>query len=112
MTTEPTRYEASQSTLALVVGILSVACLPLLGPAAWAVARAELKAIDAGRRDPTNRRVAAAAQVLGIIGSLILVAAVVVGLVVLIIEGPEIIRGIMNRPPDNDGLEAWVRIMH
>lgn len=106
MTTEPTGYEASQSTLGLVLGILAVVCLPLLGPAAWAVARAELKAIDAGRRDPSNRGTARAAQVLGIIGSLILVAAVVVGLVVLIVEGPELLRGITDFPQDNDGLEA------
>lgn len=106
MSSEPTRYEASQSTLALVLGILSVVCLPLLGPAAWAVARAELKAIDSGRRDPSNRGSATAAQVLGIVGSLILVAAVVVGLVVLVVEGPELLRGIMGLPRDNDGLQA------
>lgn len=112
MNDQPPEYEASQSTLALVLGIVSMVCLPLLGPAAWAVARAELKAIDSGRRDPTNRRVATAAQVLGIMGSLILVAAVVAGLVVLVVEGPELLRGIMNRPLDNDGLEAWARMMH
>jgi hypothetical protein len=97
--------ERSQATLALILGITSIACLPLLGPAAWAVARNELKGIDEGRRNPSNRRTAVAARVLGIVGTTILVAAVLLGLLALIVAGPEIIRGILESPAE-DGLEA------
>ena len=58
--------ERSQATLALVLGILSVLCLPLLGPAAWAVAREEVRGIDSGRRPPSQRRTAVTARALGI----------------------------------------------
>lgn len=97
--------EESQATLALVLGILSVACLPLLGPAGWAVARDELRGIDGGRRPPSNRGAAATARVLAIIGTIFLTAAVVAGLLFLVFKGPEIIRGIMDAPVE-DGLEA------
>lgn len=106
MTDESTEYsEASQATLALALGIVSIVCLPLLGPAAWALARDELKGIDKGRRRPSNRGTAVVARVLGIIGTGILAAAVVIGLLVLILEGPDILRGIMDSPLEG-GLEA------
>lgn len=101
----PEYTEPSQANLALGLGILSIVCLPLLGPAGWAVARDELKGIDSGRRPPSNRGKAATAHVLAIIGTILLTAAVVVGLVLLVVEGPDIIRGIMDSPIE-DGLEA------
>lgn len=97
--------EESQATLALVLGILSIVCLPLLGPAAWAVARNELVGIEQGRRSPSHRGTAATARVLAIIGTSLLVTAVVVGLLLLIVQGPDIIRGIMDWPLE-DGLDA------
>lgn len=106
MTGGPARYrEASQATLALVFGILSVACLPILGPAAWTVARDELRGIDAGRRDPAHRKVATVARVLGIIATVVLLVIVVAGLVALVLKGPDLLDGIMNWPADGD-LEA------
>ncbi len=106
MSEDTARYrEASQATLALVFGILSVACLPIFGPAAWTVARDEIRGIDAGRRDPSHRKVAVVARVLGIVGSAILLMVVVVGLVALIVKGPDLLDGIMNRPIEGD-LEA------
>jgi hypothetical protein len=106
MTDDPAENrQASQATLALVLGIISVVCLPLLGPAAWAVARDELNGIDAGRRDPSSRGTASTARVLGIVGTVLLAVAVIAGLAVLIIQGPDIMRGIMDAP-SGDGLEA------
>lgn len=100
MSSEPTGpREASQANLALVLGILSVAGLPLLGPAAWAIARDEMKGIDGGLRSPATRGTAGAARVLGIVGTILLVAAVTLGLFLMITKGPEIIRGIAGRPP-------------
>ena len=97
--------ENSQATLALVLGILSVVCLPLLGPAAWAVARDEVRGIDSGRRPPSHRSTAVTALVLGIVGTVLLTAAVIAGLWLLVVQGPEILQGIMDWPRE-EGLEA------
>lgn len=69
--------ESSQATTALVLGILSLICLPILGPIAWVIANGEIRAIDEGRRDPANRGSAVAGKVLGIIGTVFIVLAVV-----------------------------------
>lgn len=71
--------ESSQATTVLVLGILSLVCLPILGPVAWVMGNQELQAIDEGRRNPANRGTANAGKILGIIGTgLILVVALVV----------------------------------
>jgi ABC-type Fe3+ transport system permease subunit len=76
--------ESSQATTVLVLGILSLVCLPILGPVAWILGNQELRAIHEGRRDPANRGTANAGKILGIIGTvLILVVAVVVVLALL-----------------------------
>lgn len=68
--------ESSQATTALVLGILSLICLPVLGPIAWVIANTEIRAIDEGRRDPANRGTAVAGKVLGIIGTVLIAVAV------------------------------------
>lgn len=76
--------ESSQATTILVLGVLSLVCLPILGPVAWVLGNLELRAIHEGRRDPANRGMANAGKILGIIGTvLILIAAVVAVLVLL-----------------------------
>lgn len=77
--------EASQATLALILGILSVIVLSILGPFAWWLGGKEKKAIDAGRRDPANRGQAVAGWVLGIIGTIFLIIGVLVGIFWLVI---------------------------
>jgi hypothetical protein len=64
--------EASQATLALVLGILGIVVCQVLAPAAWVIGNNELKAIDAGRRPPENRGNANAGKILGIVGSVLL----------------------------------------
>lgn len=64
--------EASQATLALVLGILSLVLCQPLGPFAWWVGQTELNAIDAGRRPPENRQTANAGRILGIVGTVLL----------------------------------------
>ena len=81
MTTPPQYPEQSQATLALVLGIFSLICLPVLGPFAWTIGNNELKGIDAGRRDPANRGLANAGKILGIIGTVLIV--VLVGFLVI-----------------------------
>jgi uncharacterized Tic20 family protein len=68
--------EDSQAVLALILGIVSVLLLSILGPFAWWLGGKEKKAIDEGRRDPANRGVAVAGWVLGIIGTIFLILAV------------------------------------
>lgn len=77
--------EGSQAVTALVVGILGLVLCQVLGPVAWYLGSQEISAIDAGRRPPENRGMAVAGRVLGIIGTVFLAIAVVVGMVVLAI---------------------------
>lgn len=60
--------EASQATLILVLGILSIVCCQPLGIAALIMGNNELRAIDEGRRPPENRGTANAGKICGIIG--------------------------------------------
>lgn len=82
--------EASQGVLALVLGLVGLLVVQLVAPFAWVVGAREVRAIDEGRRDPRNRGLGQAGMVLGIIGTVILGLAVVIGviaLVVLIVAG-------------------------
>ena len=77
--------ESSQATTALVLGILGIVICGVLAPFAWNIGNKELAAIDAGRRDPSNRGTANAGRILGIIGTVLLLVALV--FVVLAIAG-------------------------
>jgi len=55
----------------------------VLAPIAWSIGNKELLAIDAGRRDPTNRGSANAGKILGIIGTVFLGIALVVGVIAI-----------------------------
>jgi hypothetical protein len=68
----PVYPESSQGVLALILGILSVVALPLAGPFAWYLGRAEVRGVDAGRRDPSGRGPGLAGYVLGVIGTVML----------------------------------------
>ena len=76
--------EGSESTTALVLGILGIVVCGILGPFAWYIGNREVKAIDGGRRDPTNRGSANAGKILGIVGTVFLGLGILVGIVVLL----------------------------
>jgi uncharacterized Zn finger protein (UPF0148 family) len=64
--------EPHRGTLILVLGILSIciSCVGLiLGPIAWVMGAADLKAIRAGRMDPTGEGTTKAGYVCGIVGT-------------------------------------------
>jgi hypothetical protein len=85
---EPTQYpypEPSQGALALVLGIIGLFVIQLVAPFAWVVSNRELRGIDAGRRDPTNRGLAVAGKVMGIIGTVLLVIGIVIFIVAIIV---------------------------
>lgn len=66
------RYpEGSQATTALVLSILGFFCCGIFSAVGWYLGQQELAAIDAGRRDPTNRGTASAARVIGIVVTVI-----------------------------------------
>jgi hypothetical protein len=64
--------------LALVLGIIGLFVFWPVAPFAWVIGRNEVRAVDAGRRDPANRGVALAGQIMGIIGTVLLVLGVIV----------------------------------
>jgi hypothetical protein len=66
-------WEPSHAVLALVLGLIALFVFWPLAPFAWGIGRNEIRAVDAGRRDPANRGVAVAGMVLGIIGTALLV---------------------------------------
>ncbi|MDH4169857.1 MAG: hypothetical protein OEW42_09735 [Acidimicrobiia bacterium] len=83
--------ESSQATLAMVLGIVSLAgglsCgIPILvAPVAWIIGQQEITAIDAQRRDPTKRGQANAGRVMGIIGTILLILGILATALVLTI---------------------------
>lgn len=62
---------------ALILGIVGVVCCNLAGPFAWYMGKNEVKAIDAGMGAKENRGMALAGMILGIIGTVLLVLAVI-----------------------------------
>lgn len=84
MTPPPQYPESSEATTALVLGILGIIVCGILGPFAWNIGSRELRAIEEGRRDPTNRGTANAGRILGIVGTVFLGLGVIVGIVVLL----------------------------
>ena len=81
--------ESSQATTALVLGILGVVGCWILAPIAWWIGRKELRAIDEGRRTPDNRSSARAGQILGIVGTALLVLLVPVAIVGIVLAQVE-----------------------
>jgi hypothetical protein len=68
-----------RSTLILVFGILGlVVCAPF-GIAAWVMGSNDLKEMDAGTMDPTGRGNTQAGKICGIIATILLIIAVLVG---------------------------------
>jgi len=76
--------ESSQATTALVLSILSFFICSIAAPITWGMASREIRAIDAGRRDPKNRGTAMAAKVISIIMTLLLIAGI--ALIVLVVS--------------------------
>jgi uncharacterized membrane protein YjgN (DUF898 family) len=61
------------ATLILVLGILSIVCLPILGPVAWIMGNNALKELDQGFGNPSSRGLVVAGRILGIIGTVLLI---------------------------------------
>ena len=89
--------ENSQATTALILGVVGVVSGPagfflpfvgflgLLSPFAWYVGRKEMKAIDAGLRDPAFRTNAKVGMILGIVGTVLLIFAILFLILIIIL---------------------------
>ncbi len=69
--------ENSQATTILVLGIIGLICCGPLGIVAWVMGQNEIQAIDAGRRDPTNRGTANAGRIIGIVATVLWAVSIV-----------------------------------
>ena len=77
--TGPNDYpQRSQAALALMLGVLGIVFMGVFGPLAWVIGNRELAAIDAGRRPPTQRNTATAGRLLGIVGTVVFLGAVLI----------------------------------
>ncbi len=69
----PPPLPASNATTVLVFGILSLTVCALFGPFAWYYGSAEIRKMDYGMVDPSQRGSAVAGKVCGIIGTVLLI---------------------------------------
>jgi len=73
----PAAKASGRATTALVLGILGFVCCQLCAPFAWYIGNQEVKAIKQGSSPAAGQGLAMAGMVLGIIGSIFLVFAVI-----------------------------------
>lgn len=66
-----------RGTTILTLGILSLVICGILGPIAWAMGTEELRRIDAGETEPSQRGSVTAGRVCGIIATVFLIISVV-----------------------------------
>lgn len=78
---------STNATLILILGILSIVCLPILGPVAWIMGNNALKELDQGFGDPNARGLVVAGRILGIIGTVLLVLSCVYGVLMVVLFG-------------------------
>jgi len=81
----PLKFEKSQATWVLWLGILGIWPIPFFGPVAWVLGNRELRAVDAGRRPADGRSRTRIGRRLGMVGTfgwaLIVAIAAGVGLI-------------------------------
>jgi hypothetical protein len=80
----PAYPESSQAAAALICGIIGLFAFWPLAPVAWVLGRNELRAMDAGRRNPGDRGLAMTGMVMGIIGTVLLALVVVIVVIVVV----------------------------
>ncbi len=79
--------------IVLALGILSLVFCALLGPMAWVMANADLADMAAGRMDPEGRSMTDVGKVCGIIGTLLMVPAILVALFFFGVLGTAAVSG-------------------
>ena len=66
-----------RGTTILILGILSIICCGPLGIFAWVMGKSDIAAIDSGAMDPSGRQTTQIGMILGIIGIVIFIIAIV-----------------------------------
>ena len=74
----------SNATLSLVLGILSIVCLPILGPVAWILGN---NALAAGTVAPSQLGQVNAGRICGMIGSALIVLGIIYWIVIFATVG-------------------------
>ncbi len=69
-----------RGTLILVFGILGLVICAPFGVAAWIMGNGDLKQIDAGTMDPSGRSLTNAGRICGMIATILLAVAILVGI--------------------------------
>jgi hypothetical protein len=82
-------------TLILVLGILSLICLPILGPVAWILGNGAMNTLNTGGGDDSQRGLVNAGRICGIIGTVFFV----LGIVYYAVAAPQIMRQIQQAQP-------------
>lgn len=72
----PAAKASGKAIAALVLGILGIVCCSVLGPVAWIIGSQEKKAIAEGRSSEAGQTLATIGWILGIIGTVILILAI------------------------------------
>ena len=85
---------SSQAVTALVLVIVGIVCCQLCAPVAWYMGGKELKAIQEGRSPVAGQGFAKAGQILGIIGTILLVLSF---LWIIFFGGMAILQGMANQ---------------
>ena len=76
-----------RGTVILVLGILGIVLCAPLGIVAWVMGSGDLKEMDAGTMDPSGRGNTQAGKICGIIGTILLVIAVIIGFLFVVLFG-------------------------
>jgi hypothetical protein len=77
----------SRAGTVLTLGILSLVVCTILGPIAWSMGNEEMRRIENGETDPSQRGSASAGRICGIIGTAMLIFTVVIFLFVMVAVG-------------------------
>lgn len=74
----------SRSGTILTLGILSLVVCSILGPIAWSMGNEELRRIDSGETDPSQRGSVSAGRICGIIATALMIFSVVIFLFMML----------------------------
>jgi hypothetical protein len=77
----------SRAGTVLTLGILSLVVCTILGPIAWSMGNEEMRRMDAGETDPSQRGSVNAGRICGIIGTAFLIFSAVIIMFVLVAAG-------------------------
>lgn len=85
--------KSSRPTVSLVLGILGIVCCQVCAPFAWWLGSKELKAIRAGQSSAEGEGMAKAGMILGIIGTILFIFALIW---IVVGGGMAVISGLMQ----------------